>query len=153
PYPATPYHYKTLLDRAKQLTSTAQQIETEYLAALEKYDNAAYREQDGKNGLQVAKQNVTVANDRVAEAGQAVTVANAQKTRADDLAASYKDRIDNGLNQYEQAMLGGYNNIRNLQGVVAGLDAAIGAAQFAATAADIFKQWSSLFSVNVIAGA
>jgi Tc toxin complex TcA C-terminal TcB-binding domain/Concanavalin A-like lectin/glucanases superfamily/ABC toxin N-terminal region len=137
PYPPTPYHYKTLLDRARQLASTAQQLENEYLAALEKYDNAAYREQDAASGLKVATQNATVASDRVTEAGDAITVANKQKQRADDLATSYQDRINNGLTQYEKAMLGGYNTIRDTQDVLAGINALIGINQAAAEGASI----------------
>ena len=153
PYPSTPYHYRVLLDRARQLASTAQQLENEYLSAMEKYDNAAYREQDAASSLKVATQNVTVAGDRVTEAGGAVTVATAQKTRADDLAGSYQDRINNGLNQYEQAMLSGYNAVQGLQDTIAGADAAIGAAEFAGQAANIANQLFSAGAVNFIAGA
>ena len=51
----TPYRYKALIERTKQLVGLAQQIEAEYLNALEKFEQAAYRRFEANQGLDLAQ--------------------------------------------------------------------------------------------------
>ena len=62
------YRYKTLLARAQQLVGQAQQIEAQYLAALEKQDAKALQVFDAQQALELAGAQVTLQQDRVQEA-------------------------------------------------------------------------------------
>ncbi|MFE0515425.1 LamG-like jellyroll fold domain-containing protein, partial [Streptomyces sp. NPDC058964] len=129
----TPYRYRVLQDRARQLVSLAQQVEQEYLSALEKYDAAEFRRFDARKGVEVAEQNAKLQGLRVTEADDGVRAAEDQKARADFLGETYTARISAGLNGYERDVLQNYMEIRDLKNVVTGLDAAIGVAQAAST--------------------
>ncbi|MEU2614197.1 neuraminidase-like domain-containing protein [Micromonospora sp. NPDC007271] len=151
----TPYRYKTLVERARQLTALATQVESEYLSALEKYDAKTLQLTDAQNALDVAGAQVAVHTAQVTAANDAIDAAVAQQTRADTLAAEYQRRIDAPPNVYEQTLLKQYPAIRDAKNVIAAADTAIGVANAASTAMGIDKQALSLggvaFAQSVVA--
>jgi hypothetical protein len=145
-----PYHYKVLIDRTKQLVALAQQVEAAYLDAMEKFDQANYRRFQADQGLQLANATVQLQTLRVQEASQNVTLAQAQKARADYLSDRYADLINAGLNSYERNMLQSYWELKTLRDVSGGIDAAIGVAQ-AANQAGGFLELITTFGTKQVA--
>jgi hypothetical protein len=133
----TPYRFRVLQERSRQLVSLAQQVEQEYLGALEKYDAAEFRRFDAQKGVEVAAQNAQLQDLRVTEAEGGVQAAEDQKDRANLLEHVYTARISAGLNSYERDVLQNYTEIRDLRNVVTGIDAAIGVAQAAVNSASL----------------
>jgi hypothetical protein len=134
---ATPYRFQVLLDRARQLTAQAIQMEAGYQAALEKYDERSLRIFDALKAIDLSRSQVTLAVSRVQEATDAATAAQAQKDKADTMVAAYGDLIDAPPNRYEQNLLDEYGDMRDIRDVITGLDTAIGVAQAASNAASI----------------
>ena len=129
----TPYRYRVLQERARQLVALAQQIEQEYLSALEKYDNAEFRRFDAQKGVEVAEQNARLQDLRVIEADGGIQAAADQTDRADFLRQSYATRVAAGLNGYERQVLQGYSEIRDLRNLITGIDTVLGVAQAASS--------------------
>jgi hypothetical protein len=102
----TQYHYATLIDRAKQLGTLAQQVETTYLGVLASADNETYNLMKAQGDLNVANATVTLLTDQVTEATDGVTVANDQAARANDEQTHYQNLIDGGLSDHEKEALG-----------------------------------------------
>lgn len=136
-----PYHYKLLIDRTKQLVALTQQVETAYLDALEKFDQASYRRFQASQGLELASATVQLQNLRAQEATDGVTLAQKQKAKADFVADQYGSLIDAGLNSYEKDMLQGYWQLKSLRDFNAVLDATISSGQ-AAGGAVLPWQWA-----------
>jgi hypothetical protein len=101
----TQYHYATLIDRAKQLVTLAQQVETTYLGVLTSADNETYNLMKARGDLNVANASVTLLADQVTEALDGVTVANDQAARAKDEQTHYQDLIDAGYSEHEKEVL------------------------------------------------
>ena len=131
----TPYRYRVLVERARQLVTLAEQVEAAYLAALEKYDDAAFRRFDANKGVELSDAAVTLQGLRVTEAARGESLAQAQCNRAGATSNEYQRLIDAGLNQYENAMLDGYWQLKTLRDLNAVLDATIGSGQAASGAA------------------
>jgi hypothetical protein len=142
----TPYPYKVLVERTKQLVALSQQVEAEYLGALEKFDQAAFRRFEANQGVDLALAGVTLQDLRVREAGRGVVLAELQKDRADFLAGEYQQMIDAGLNEHEHAMLRGYRDVRDLRDLVTGLDAAV---EIARAAAEASSWWNAVTTFGV----
>lgn len=139
----TPYHFKTLLDRARQLTAAAQQVEAGYLAALEKFDAKTLELSDAQDAANVAAAQLTLAQDKVTEATDAVAVAVAQQTKADTMTRRYQALVDSPPNHYESSLLREYGQLRDIQNGIAGADLVIGVAQGIAAAANVGSAISS----------
>ncbi|WP_055565380.1 LamG-like jellyroll fold domain-containing protein [Streptomyces atriruber] len=137
----TAYPYRTLIERTRQFTALAQQAEAAYLAALEKYDAAAFRRFEAVQALELARSEVVIQDLKVTEARQAVAVAQAQRRRADGTADEYRKLIDAGLNQYEKSMLEGYWKTKTLRDLLGTLDASISIGQ-SASGAVLPWQWA-----------
>ena len=120
------YRYKTLLARAQQLVGQAQQIEAQYLSALEKQDAKALQIYDAQQALDLAGAQVTLQSDRVQEATDNQAVAKAQQTKATQMQTAYQAAAAQGPNEYEQRVLKDYKNVRDIQNTVAQFNAAIG---------------------------
>ena len=148
----TPYHFKILLARAQQLAQQAATIETEYLSALEKYDNKTLQVSDAQNAAAVANLQLSIHADQVQQATDAITAATAQQTKAITMIAQYSSAINAPPNQYEQALLSNYSEMRTAQDVISGADAAIGIAQ-AVASTDVLKIFSSGGASAVAGGA
>jgi hypothetical protein len=126
----TPYYYRVLMDRSKQLANLAQQIEATYLSALGQLSAEQYRRFEADNALNLADAGVELQALRVAEAQEGETLAQKQKARSDFLSGEYYRLINAGRNEYEENMIAAYWESRTYRDVIAGIDAAIGATQF-----------------------
>lgn len=105
-FPATPYRYGVLIERAKQLVSIAQQIEASFLSALEKLDAELYSLLKARQDMQSARAGVRLQDLRVREAESGVTLAELQKERSQIQVDHFENLLDEGLLFYEQAALG-----------------------------------------------
>jgi hypothetical protein len=148
----TPYRFKTLLERARQLAVQASQMEAGYLAALEKYDEKNLRAYDALKGIDLSAAQITLAASRVKEANDAVTAATAQRTKADTMVTTYAAAIDAPLNRYETNLLHEYEQMRDIRNDIADVDVAIGMMQAASSGASLFSAISS-YGASVALGA
>lgn len=140
---ATPYRFRTLMDRARQLTAQAIQMEAGYQAALEKYDDRSLRIFDAQNAIDLAGAQVGLAVSRVQEATDGVVAAQAQKDKADTMVAAYGEQIDAPPNEYEQNLLDEYPQLRDARNDVVEDDAAITVMQAAQNASSIWDEVTS----------
>ncbi|MBO0793791.1 MAG: hypothetical protein J2P36_22960, partial [Ktedonobacteraceae bacterium] len=135
PLQPTPYRYATLIDRAKQLVSLAQQMEASYLQALEKADAESYTALQARQNLDVTLATVQLQNLRLTEATDGVTLATLQQQRAQMQQDTYQSWISAGPSQLEKNILQEYKNATYVQNTLAGIDAAITTTQAIVTAA------------------
>ncbi|MFI5878844.1 neuraminidase-like domain-containing protein [Streptomyces sp. NPDC051554] len=133
----TPFRFKTLLERARQLVAQAVQMEAGYLAALEKYDQRNLQVFDALKGIELSNAQITLAADRVTEANDAVKAAVAQRTKADNMTRTYDRQINQQPNQYERDLLDQYGEMRNVRNEINAVDTAVGILQQAYNAADL----------------
>ncbi|NGN65281.1 hypothetical protein G5C51_15405 [Streptomyces sp. A7024] len=136
----TPFRFRVLLDRARQLTAQAAQMEAGYLAALEKYDERNLRVFDALKGIDLSAAQATLAAGRVTEATDAVTAATAQQTKADVLSGTYRDALTAPPNKYEADLLDAYEKMRDIKHGIVAVDTAIGIAQAASNAANLLDE-------------
>jgi hypothetical protein len=139
----TPFRFRVLMDRAKQLAAQAAQMEAGYLAALEKYDDHNLRVFDALKGIDLNAAQVSLAGSRVQEANASVTAAQAQQTKADTMATTYGDLIAAPPNQYETDLLSQYGQMRGIKDNIVLADTAVGIAQAASNA---FSLTDEIFS-------
>jgi hypothetical protein len=137
---ATPYRFRVLLERARQLTAQAIQMEAGYQAALEKYDERSLRIFDALKAIDLSRAQVALAVSRVKAATDAVAAAQAQKDKADTMVAAYGELIDSPYNKYEQDLLGQYIDMEFVRDDIAAADMTIGILQAASNAASISAQ-------------
>ncbi|MGR6320247.1 hypothetical protein Q2K19_24630 [Micromonospora soli] len=149
----TPYRYKVLMERCRQLVAQATQVEAAYLAALEKYDSKTLQLYDAQKALAVSDAQVDLQAARVVEAGDAVVVARDQQARAAVIVQTHQANIAAPPNYYEQRLLDGYPAMRDVKNVIAAADTVIGVAQAASTATDMFKEVVSFGGAGVAGAA
>src|SRR5262249_36817439 len=101
----TLYRYSILIERAKQLTQKAIQIEATMLDALEKRDEEAYNLLIARQDLSVSQANVQLQILKVQEAVDRVTLANLQQISNQLQADHYQELINDDLNNYEKDAL------------------------------------------------
>jgi len=102
----TLYRYRVLIDRAKQLVALAQQMEANYLSFLENRDREAYTILQARQGLGIARANVTLQDLRVTEASNGKTLADLQWDRTYKAYEHYRKLIeDDWLGTEETALL------------------------------------------------
>ncbi|MNK08289.1 hypothetical protein D3C87_262190 [compost metagenome] len=99
------YRFRVLIERAKQLVSQAQQLESQFLSTLEKEDAENYNQLRAKQDLQTAKSTVKLQDMRVKQALNEETVADLQLDKVQFIQSNYNDWINSGLNGYEIASL------------------------------------------------
>lgn len=104
----TPYRYQVIVDRTKQLVTYAQQIEANFLAALEKRDAEYYNRMKAKQDLSMSKANVKLQKLRVKVSEGEVDLAELQRDRAQLQVDELQSMIDEGLLAEEQALIGLY---------------------------------------------
>ncbi|MDH6222812.1 hypothetical protein M2283_010164 [Streptomyces pseudovenezuelae] len=148
----TPYRFKTLLERARQLAAQAAQMEAGFLSALEKYDDRSLRLYDAVKGIDLTAAQVGVATSRVQEANDAVIAATAQKTKADTTAASYAAAIDAPPSQYETDLLDEYSDLESVRDGISVANTAIGILQAASKASSVFDAVTSFGASTIFSG-
>ena len=102
---ATPYRYRTLIERAKQLAALAQQMEGSFLSVLEKGDAAQLDLVRARQQAELARGSIRLQDLRVQEAQHGVQLAERQKARATIHAEHFAELLREGpLDEEEQAL-------------------------------------------------
>lgn len=104
----TPYRYNVLIDRAKQLASISQQMESAFLSALEKRDGEYYNLLKARQDLALSKSGIRLQTLRVKEAEGGVKLAELQKESTELRVKGLQEMIDAGLNSYENTLIAAY---------------------------------------------
>lgn len=115
----TQYRYRVLIERAKQLVTQAQQLESQFLAALEKEDAERYNLMKARQDLAVAKQTVKLQNLRIKKAESEKKVIDKQISKFVAIGDKYQSKIDNGRNIYEIMELSLYTGVAFIEGNIA----------------------------------
>lgn len=115
--PSTPYRYEVLVDRAKQLAQLAAQIESNFLAALEKRDAEYYTLMKARQDVQLSRASLRLQDLRISEAEGNVRLTNFQKDRVQVQKDYYDDLLDEGLIAYEITALAALSTAAALQTV------------------------------------
>jgi hypothetical protein len=102
----TAYRYAALVDRARQLVTLAQQIEGSYLATLQKGDDEAYSALRASQDLESANATVKLAQLKLNEANDGVTLAADQQQRAQIQVNHYEGLLSSDIVLLEQLSLG-----------------------------------------------
>lgn len=107
---ATPYRYRALIDRAKQLADLAQQIEASYLSALAQRDAEAYTLLQAEQDIELSRATVELQDLRLSEASSTIDLANAQVEHARIREDHYQELISEGKLDSEIEMIHGYQS-------------------------------------------
>lgn len=129
---ATSYRYPVLIERAKQLVSIAQQVEANYLSALEKRDGEAYTLLQAEQDVELTKATVELQDLRIEEAKSNLELAGFQQEKAMIRSETYGEWIDEGLIKKEKSALA-------LMGTSAALSVASSIASAAAAGQGFWK--------------
>lgn len=105
PRSATIYRYQFLVERAKQLVSYAQQMESSLLSALEKRDAEYYTIMKAKQDLNISRASVKLNDLRLKEAESGVVLAQMQRDRSQLQVDGLQKMIDDGLNKFEKRII------------------------------------------------
>ena len=101
----TPYKYALLVERAKQMTELAAQMEASMLSALEKRDAEAYSALKAQQDVDLAQAQVRLGDLKVTQARDTVQLAGLQREQAEIRADTYSEWLQAGLNDSEQRSL------------------------------------------------
>ncbi|MGE0635164.1 MAG: hypothetical protein AB7P01_01890, partial [Bacteroidia bacterium] len=104
----TAYRYEVIVERAKQLVANAQQLEANFLAALEKRDAEYYNLMKAKQDLNLSKANIKLQNLKIKVAEAEVKLAELQRDRSQLSVDGLEGMIAEGLIAEEQALVGMY---------------------------------------------
>jgi Tc toxin complex TcA C-terminal TcB-binding domain len=104
----TLHRYSALIERAKQLTQLAAQMEAAMLATLEKKAQAAYNLLKARQDLGLARANVRLQGLRLTEANDGVKLAELQQARAEIARRTYDEWIQTGEIDYEREVKQAY---------------------------------------------
>ncbi|HEU4796610.1 MAG TPA: neuraminidase-like domain-containing protein, partial [Pyrinomonadaceae bacterium] len=102
----TQYRYATLIDRAKQLVTLAQQIEASFLASLEKRDAEAYSILKARQDLELSSAHLTLQDLRVTEAADGLQLAKLQQQKSQLQVDHYQGLLNEDLSASEMLSLG-----------------------------------------------
>jgi hypothetical protein len=97
------YRFRVLIERAKQLVSQAQQLESQFLATLEKEDAERYSLMRARQDLQTAKATIKLQDLRVRQANNELDLAELQLDKVEFSFDHFEDLIDTGLIGFEVA--------------------------------------------------
>ncbi|MEL7223820.1 MAG: hypothetical protein AAGL17_02900, partial [Cyanobacteria bacterium J06576_12] len=113
--PPTPYRYATLMARAKELVTIAQQIESGYHAALESAEREALSVLQAEQNVELTGARVTLQTLRATQANNQLGLAELQRNSAELRESTFQNWIDTGLNAYEETMMKSYNDAGEAQ--------------------------------------
>ena len=99
------YRYPVLIERAKNLVTTASQLEAAFLSAAKQAEDSAYAAAQADHDLDVAQAMTVQADLKVTAAGIAVKQAVLQKDRASIEADHYGKLLAAGANDHEREQL------------------------------------------------
>ena len=121
----TPYRFKVLIERAKQLAAQAQQIEAQYLAAIEGGEAEAEKLMTAGFAQFIARQTLELRARQETEATDGQRAAELQRSRTQIQADRYQQWIDAGLNGNEQAQLDGLRQVHDLKDILTDIQTGI----------------------------
>ncbi len=104
-YAPSQYRFRVLIERAKQIAAQAQQMESMFLAALEKEDAENYSQLRAKQDLETARATVKLQDLRIKQANSEKGVAAIQLDKATFSMDHFDDLLSEGRNGFEQASL------------------------------------------------
>jgi hypothetical protein len=139
----TPYRFRVLMDRAKQLVSVTQNLEAQYLAALEKRDSEDEKYRREAAAADIANETVRLRSTQQTEASDSVAAAKTQKQRSQIQRDRYASWIAAGPNEHERAQLDAIATATTARQVASAAEAVIGAAQGIQSAAGLFESVTS----------
>jgi hypothetical protein len=113
------YHFRVLIDRAKQIVGQTQQIEAQFLSAMEKRDAEYYNLMKAKQDLQTAKATIKLQDLRVRQANDEKVISDLQFERATTSFDYFDDLIKIGYNGWEIASIAMLETAVVLQGLAA----------------------------------
>jgi hypothetical protein len=148
----TPYRFKVLLERAKQLSSQAQQFEAQYLVALEKRDIEIQNLLREGAALEVGSATVELQQRRRKEAVDGSELARRQRERSSISAGRYDSWIAAGPSTRETAQVAAMWDATTARDVIAAADAATEIAA-AAQSTSIENFWTGPAVVARLAAA
>jgi len=133
--PPTPYRYAALIERAKDLTRTAQQLEALMLAAKERRDQEAYTLLQARQAAQVARETVRLSDLQVRSAQDRILLSQIQQERAQVEQDFYSELLAAGDSELERDAIDLLEQAISAQNVAAGFGIAASLGYAAATVA------------------
>lgn len=118
-YSPTQYRFRVLLDRAKQIAQQAQQLESLFLAALEKEDAENYAQLRARQDLETAKATIKLQDLRIRQANSEKSLADLQLDKVVFIQNHYDGLIAAGLNEFETKSLDQLKTSAIFQGISA----------------------------------
>ncbi len=106
--PPSAYRYRAIMDRARQLVGMAQQVESAFLATLEKLDAERYSLLRAEQDIESTKAQMKLQDLRMTEANDGVRLAQLQRDRAQLQMDGLQGMIDAGLLGAEQELFATY---------------------------------------------
>ncbi|MDP3558334.1 MAG: hypothetical protein Q8T03_13260 [Bacteroidota bacterium] len=104
-YTPSQYRFRVLIERAKQIAAQAQQMESMFLAALEKEDAENYSQLRARQDLETARATVKLQDLRIKQANSERTIATIQLDKATFSMDHFDDLLSEGRNGFENASL------------------------------------------------
>jgi hypothetical protein len=119
----TPYPFKVLLERSRQLLAQAQNLEAQYLAALVQRDAEEEKFRREAANAQIADETLSVRLLQEVEANDGLGLANLQKARTQIQRDRYQQWISAGPNQNERTQVDMLWQLKSAQDHIAAIDA------------------------------
>ncbi len=126
----TQYRFSVLLERAKQIAAQAQQMESLFLASLEKEDAENYAQLRAKQDLETSRATIKLQDLRINQAKDERTSATIQLDKVNFSQAHYNNLIAEGLNGFENGSLKFLASAEIAQYIAAGLSIAASVPDF-----------------------
>jgi Tc toxin complex TcA C-terminal TcB-binding domain/Concanavalin A-like lectin/glucanases superfamily len=133
----TPYRFRVLMERAKQLVAIAQNLESQYLSALVQRDGEQEKVNREKGGEAIADESVNLRKLQQTEASNGIKLSTAQKNRSQLLSDRYSAWIAGGPNQYEGKQIDAIKAARDWRQVANIADSVLAASQAVQSAASL----------------
>lgn len=149
----TPYRFRVLVERAKQLVTLTQNTEAQYLSALEKRDGEEEKFRREVASAQIASESVALRRLQQKETQDGVALANEQKRRAHILSDRYRSWIASGETANEHQQIEAIERAAEAKRVAIIADGVIAGLEPALTAAGIIEVVGSVGAKQAIAGA
>ena len=149
----TPYRFRVLVERAKQLVTLTQNAEAQYLSALEKRDGEEEKFRREVASAQIASESVALRRLQQKETQDGVALANEQKRRAHIQSDRYRSWIAAGETANEHQQIEAIRRAAVAKGVAIIADGVIAGLQPALTAAGIIEVVGSVGAKQAMAGA
>lgn len=140
------YRFRVLIERAIQLVSIAQQVESTYLQFLERRDAEQFTVIQARQGLSLASATVSLQDLRVDEAKNGRELAQRQWDRVDATLKHYNDMLETGLLQSESVALDALRFAGFLQSAGVAAAAPLGAFGAAAQAQSLISSFNSMYA-------